>query len=81
MWISDYHMFCVSVLSTEFLQLHRFSNNFDISMETRQVNHFQAYVLLEPCFTTQDEVYTRKRSFCLFFVTSAAVVTPMLFYG
>lgn len=42
-------MFCVSVLSTEFLQLHRFSNNFDISMETRQVNHFQAYVILEPC--------------------------------
>lgn len=36
-------------------------------METRQVNHFQAYVILEPCFTTQDEVYTRKRSFCLFF--------------
>ena len=51
-------------------------------METRQVNNFQAYVILEPCFARQDEVYTRKRAaFVFFFVTSAAVVTPMLFYG
>lgn len=78
MWISDYHMFCVSVLSTEFLQLHRFSNNFDISMETRQVNHFQAYDILEPCTRCIQE----SAAFVFFFfVTSAAVVTPMLFYG
>lgn len=77
MWISDYHMFCVSVLSTEFLQLHRFSNNFDISMETRQVNHFQGNLAL----LRKTRCIQESEAFVFFLVTSAAVVTPMLFYG